>query len=246
MASAAVGIRARVMAAGARIKRVKRVDRLATIGITLGGIFIVISVSFIFLFIFGQAVPLFRPAQGRALGGVPAAAGAATTGQALAVGVDEYQMYLYELLPDGRLVFFKTQDGSRAKEFAIASLAGTPVTAASRSLTGDLLAAGTGDGRAALQQVRVLPRYEEQRLVDLDVELRDRGLVELDPGKRPIRAIDYQESEGWQAVAGQVADDELAVYRHNPDESAEEHQALRTRDGERITVFRVGKAETLA
>ena len=44
MASAAATIRERVMAAGARIKRVKQVDRLATVVITLGGIFIVVSV----------------------------------------------------------------------------------------------------------------------------------------------------------------------------------------------------------
>ena len=203
MATAAATIRERVMAAGARIKRVKRVDRLATAFITLGGLFIVVSVSFIFLFIFGQALPLFRPASGRALGPLPLAAvtGADGTaaGRPLAVGIDEYQMYLYELLPDGRLVFFKTQDGSRAKEFATTSLAGAAVTAGSRSLMGDYVAAGTADGRVALQQVRVLPRYEEQKLVDLDVEVRDRGLLELDASHRPVRAVAYQEHEGWQA-----------------------------------------------
>lgn len=249
MATAAATIRERVMAAGARIKRVKRVDRLATATITLGGIFIVVSVSFIFLFIFGQALPLFRPAHGRAMGTLPLAAvnGAdgAAMGRPLAAGIDEYQMYLYQLLSDGRLVFFKTQDGSRAKEFGTPSLAGAPVTAGSRSLLGDYVAAGTADGRVALQQVRVLPRYEEQRLVDLDVEVRDRGLVEIDPAHRPIRAVAYQEHEAWQVVAAQVADDELAVQRRNPDESAEERYAVRTQ-GERVTAFALGRADTLA
>src|SRR5512145_1903215 len=251
MASAAVGIRERVMAAGARIKRVKRVDRLATVFITLGGIFIVVSVSFIFLFIFGQAVPLFRPSHGRSVGvmplaAVPGAGDAAVPARPLAIGIDEYQMYLYELLPDGRLVFFKTRDGSRAKEFAITTLGGAPVTTASRSLSGDFVAAGTADGRVALQQVRVLPKYEAQKLIDLDVELRDRGLVELDPTHRPLRSVVYQEHEAWQAVVGQVGDDELLVYRHNPDESAEVRQTVRTHDGERITAFNLGGTETLA
>jgi phosphate transport system permease protein len=250
MASAAATIRERVMAAGARIKRVKRVDRAATVAITLGGIFIVVSVSFIFLFIFGQALPLFRPAHGRAMGTLPLAAAPAADGVAagrpLAVGTDEYQMYLYQLLPDGRLVFFKTQDGSRAKEFLIASLDGAPVTAGSRSLMGDFVAAGTADGRVALQQVRVLPRYEEQRLVDLETEVRDRGLVEVDPARRPVRAVAYQEQDAWQAVAAQVADDEIAVVRRNPDESAEVRHSLRSHDGERFTAFVLGRADTLA
>jgi phosphate transport system permease protein len=155
-------------------------------------------------------------------------------------------MYLYELLPDGRLVFFKTQDGSKAREFATTSLAGAPVTAASRSLMGDYVAAGTGDGRVALQQVRVLPRYEEQRLVDLETEVRDRGLVEVDPMHRPVRAVRYQEEDTWQVVAAQVADDEIAVMRRNPDEGAEVRHALRSNGGERFTTFALGRADTLA
>ncbi len=249
MASAAATVRERVMAAGARIKRVKRVDRAATAVITLGGIFIVVSVSFIFLFIFGQALPLFRPAHGRAVGTLPLApvlgADGAAAGRPLAVGTDEYQMYLYQLLPDGRVVFFKTQDGSRAKEFATTRLAGAAVTAGSRSLVGDFVAAATGDGRVALQQVRVLPRYEEQRLVDLDVEVRDRGLVQVDPAHRHVRKVAYQEQDSWQVLAAQVADDELAVVRRNPDENAEERHALHT-GGERVTAVALGRADTLA
>jgi phosphate transport system permease protein len=249
MASAAVTIRERVLAAGARIKRVKRVDRGATIAITLGGIFIVVSVSFIFLFIFGQALPLFRPASGQALGplaltAAPGAEGAAQ--RPLAIGTDEYQMYLYQVLPDGRLVFFKTQGGARAKEFGTPGLDGATATAASRSLMGDYVAVGTGDGRVALQQVRTLPRYEAQKLVDLDIEVRDRGLLELDAARRPVRAVAYREHEAWQVVAALVADDELAVARRNPDESVDERYALRTHDGERITAFALGRAETLA
>ena len=49
-----------------RIARVKLVDRLATGTITLGGLFIIVAVFFIFLFILGETLPLFRPAQGQA------------------------------------------------------------------------------------------------------------------------------------------------------------------------------------
>jgi phosphate transport system permease protein len=251
MASAAATIRERVMAAGARIKRVKQVDRLATVVITLGGIFIVVSVSFIFLFIFGQAVPLFRAADGRAAGVVTLAAPAATaapgpTGAPLAFGIDEYQMYLYELLPDGQLAFFKAADGSFARAFPLPSLAGTIVTAGGRSLSGDYVVAGTADGRVALQQVHSVPKYEDQRLVDLELEVRDRGLVEIDPGKRPVRAVAYQERESWQAVAAQLADDEIAVYRKNQDDASEQRYSVRTPSGEKITALALGRTETLA
>jgi len=63
-----VGVSQRVLAASGRIKRVKRLDRWATGVITLGGVFVIVAVSFILVFILAQAWPLFRPAQGEALG----------------------------------------------------------------------------------------------------------------------------------------------------------------------------------
>jgi phosphate transport system permease protein len=269
MASAATGIRERVLAAGARIKRVKRLDRVATTFITLGGIFIVASVSFIFVFIFWQAIPLFRAAQGRTLptltlAAAPAPAplppappvpvlpvpvsapGSALPGRPLAVGVDEYQMYLYEVLADGRLVFFRGGDGSFTRQFPLTAVAGATVTSASRSLLGDSVAAGTSDGRVALVQVHQVPKYVDQRLVDQDVEVRDGGVVELDPGRRPLRLVAFQEREGWQAVAGLVGDDEISVVRRNPDEGAEQRFTLRTAGGDKITVLSLGRTDTLA
>ena len=86
-----------------------------------------LQISSKFVFIFGEALPLFRPAQGEAKGivslaSVPPAESippstatvlpAATTAleKPLAIGIDEYQMYFYEVLADGRTAFFKTSD----------------------------------------------------------------------------------------------------------------------------------------
>jgi hypothetical protein len=45
------------------------------------------------------------------------------------------------------------------------------VASASRSLVGDFVALGTEDGHVSLQQVRFVPRYEDQKLVDLDLSV---------------------------------------------------------------------------
>jgi phosphate transport system permease protein len=242
-------VRERVLAGGARIRRVKRIDRAATAVITLGGLFVVASVSFIFLFIFAEALPLFRAAVGRPLGVMSLiATQAAGTPQApqkpLVLGTDEYQMYLYALLPDARLRFFRMSDGSVARELPLAGIAGATVTAASRSLTGDLVAAGTADGRVAIAQVRFLPRYEEQRLVDLDIELRDGGTMEVDPGKRPVREVSYVEQEGRKAVAAQVSDDEVSLLLTAEDGAGQRH-TLRTSGNEAISELRLQRVETL-
>ena len=94
------------------------------------------AVSFIFVFILGEALPLFRPATGSARGTVGLAAVPSRRGRTaaprgdrawakpLVIGIDEYQMYFYEVLGDGRTVFFKAADGSFAKQLSPASMAG--------------------------------------------------------------------------------------------------------------------------
>src|SRR6187397_636911 len=98
-------------------------------------------VAFIFVFIFGQTVPLFRAAQGRSLGVLPPEQPGAAVQKPLAIGVDEYQRYLYEVRPDARIVFRRIPDGTVAHEFPLTAIAGAQVTTASRSLQGDFVAA---------------------------------------------------------------------------------------------------------
>ena len=82
MATASIGVRERMAAASKRIARVKLVDRAATGVITFGGVFIILSVLFIFVFIFGEALPLFRGAKGEKLGTLSLAAAPSGAGTA--------------------------------------------------------------------------------------------------------------------------------------------------------------------
>jgi phosphate transport system permease protein len=173
--------------------------------------------------------------------GVPSAA---VPFKPLVLGIDEYQMYFYEVLGDGRTVFFKIADGSLVKQVLFETLKGVPMASASRSLEGEYVALGTTDGRVALQQVRFVPKYEDQKLVDLEVTVRDRGFFELDPVHRPIREVAYEETDGRKVVAGVAGDDEVLAYRTD-DEGAEHRVVLQTKDGERITRVRIGRSETL-
>jgi phosphate transport system permease protein len=262
-AESAPGIRERVLAQAARIKRVKLIDRFAVGFITFGGIFIIIAVSFIFVFILGEAIPLFRPASGAARGSVnlaavpalePPSGPAASAANPLAhspsdfkplvLGIDEYQMYLYEVLGDGRVAFFKASDGSFVKQLPPPPIAGTILTSASRSLEGEFIALGTADGRVSLRQVRFLPKYQDQKLVDLELSVRDRGLIALDPAERRLREVAYDEKDGRKVVAAVPADDEILAWRTD-DEGAEHRATLKTRDGEKVTRVRLGRSETV-
>jgi phosphate transport system permease protein len=253
MATASLGVRERMAAASKRIARVKLVDRAATGIITFGGVFIILSVLFIFVFIFAEALPLFRPARGEKLGTLALATGVpgAPAATPLAVGVDEYQRYLYEVTPAATVVFFRTADGARHRELPIAGLEGARVTTASHSLQGGLVAAGTGDGRVALLQVRFRPVFEGQVLQDLEMELRDRGAFEVDAQKRPVREVSYQESaEGSRMVAALVAEEEIVLARAAAPADGEAPslpalEAVRTKPGDAITHMRLSRAGML-
>jgi phosphate transport system permease protein len=247
MASAALRVRERIVAASNRIGRVKRIDRAARWLIIAGGVSIIISVLFIFLFIAAETLPLFRSAQSQwlttlTLGAAPASGGA----PALALGIDEYQKYVYQVLPDARIVFYRADDGSVHREVPIAGLEGARLTTASRSLSGDFFAAGTDDGRVALMQVRFRPVFDGQVLSDLEMEVRDRGLVTVDAQGRPVRDASYGESpEGERTLAALVGDSEIVLARFG-DEGDPVLETLPSR-GENVTHVRLGRnAELLA
>jgi phosphate transport system permease protein len=244
MAEAVLGVRAQISAASRRIARLKRIDRAAGVLITLGGIGIVASVVGILVFITAEAWPLFLSARSEPPVVVRPPSQAFDGSGLRAFGVDEYQRYFYTVEPDGRAAFYRVSDGALAKAEVIAGLEGVRVTSSSRTLLGDFVAAGAADGRVALLQMRFAPRYDGQRLADVDVEVRSRGLVVLDPGGRAIRQVSYREREGRKAVAGLASDAQILLWQTN-DAGEERRASLEPAGVQRFTAVRLGSGEDL-
>jgi phosphate transport system permease protein len=227
-------------AATRRIARLKRADRAAVFVITLGGLSVIASVLGILLFIGAEAVPMFRSAAVRPQPAIRLATPAST--ELRAAGLDEYQRQLFMVEPDARLVFYDLADGSVSLEFPIPGLEpGTPVVSSSRSLIGNLIAAGTSDGRVALAQVRYVPRYEDQQLAGLDVSVRARGLATVDPSGRAIRQVSYDEHDGYLLVAAIVGDTDIGLWRAPDDASDGVAAMVQVPAGEQLTQVRVGR-----
>lgn len=239
-------IRAKLEAARARTRAVRRVDRAAGVVIRLGGIGIVVGVLGMLVFILSEAWPLFRPARGglAATLSLPAAAGGPSSA-VQAIGTDEYQMYVYAVRGQPRIEIVRLADGSGRRDFPLAALAGAAVTAASRSLHGDFVALGTADGRVGLAQVQFHPRYEGQKLADLDIQVAERGVAKVDPSGRAVRAVGYGENDsGRKVVAAVVGADEIALWTAE-EGTAETLETLRTTAGEAITRIALGGTERL-
>jgi phosphate transport system permease protein len=237
-------VRRQMAAAAGRIKRLKRVDRVAVGVITFGGIAVILSVIGILVFIGAEAVPLFRASSSTLKGTVrPADTLARAPMDRWAVGSDDFDRYVYTLEPSGRVTFLNRETGKPELTFSPPSLAGATVLASSRSLLGDFVAASTTDGRIALLQVRFLPIHGTDGLTGVKVDVRERGTVSIDPARRPAERVSYLEEGERKFVAGQVSPSEIALWWI--DEGAAERRAVvSVASGETITAVRVGRTGT--
>jgi phosphate transport system permease protein len=237
-------VRRQMAGAAGRIKRLKRIDRAAVGIITCGGIAVVLSVIGILVFIGAEAIPLFKSAS-TALAGTFRLAGneGPETMERRALGSDEFGRYVYTVEPGGTVAFFNRGSGARELELSPAALAGGNVIASSRSLLGDFVAASLADGRVALLQVRFLPVHQDGAVAGVKVDVRERGMVALDPQARAAQRVSYLEEGERKFVAGQVSDNEVALWW--TDEGGEERRAfVRAGDGQKVTTVRVGRTGT--
>ena len=228
--------------ASKRIARLKRIDRAAVFVITLGGLSVVVGVLGILVFIGWEAVPMFKSAglDARPAMNLANASPEIPVGMR-AVVIDEYGRYLGAVEPDGTLKFRNLNDGSAAQVVPIPGLGpGTAVLSSSGSVVGGHIAAGTGDGRVALMRVQYTPQYDQNTLSTLTIDVRERGIAEIDKQRRPIQQVDYLDDNGERTVAAIVGEREIVLWRKG--ESGDALQAtVSVANNHRVRQVRVGR-----
>jgi phosphate transport system permease protein len=237
-----ISIRSKMASASKRIARLKRIDRAAVFVITLGGLSVVVGVLGILVFIAAEALPMFRSAGLDARPAVTLVDAATEVPDGMrAVATDEYGRYVGSVEPDGTLKFRNLSDGSFAQVVPIPGLTpGTPIVSSSRSVLGGFIAAGTGDGRVALMTVRYTPQYDQSRISGLTIDVRDRGIADVDPKRRPVQQVDYHEENDERIVAAIVGEREIVLWRKG--ESGEAVRAsVSVANNQRVRQVRVGR-----
>ncbi len=229
-----------------RIARLKRVDRAAVFVISAGGIAVVVAVMGILVFVASEAIPLFRSARLIPAGEV--AIGSTAGASLRAVGVDEYQKYLYSIEADGQVVFRNVQTGAAVTSLPVPDLGAATVISSSRSVTGHYLAAGLSDGRVSLMQVHYVPQYDGSVLKDLTIELRPRGTLTLDAARRPVGQVSYIEQDERRFVAGLLEGGDEGgdiVYASADDQLVPHTAMLRVDSPDQVTHIRMGQSGAL-
>ncbi len=171
----------------ARIRRVRRVDRLAAWLITAGGLMVIVSVLGILILIAGVAAPLFKPARAERLE-LPAAP--APAAEPLAVGADEYLENGYVLDRRGVFSFYGLERGELLGEEPL-----TPPTATAGEVRQvdtpavNLFSIEWEDGSLTLARVRFAPGYDAAGERTIERELENLGSMPAPAGARPRRSL---------------------------------------------------------
>lgn len=163
-------------------RRVKLVDKIATLGIRAGGLGIIVIVALIFVFIGLETLPLFRAARQTQVFEQPLP-GAPAPAQVLALGLDEYESVLYYL--DGATGTVRFVDLATLRpdgETPLAALASSTATTAYRLPVHDKFLVGTADGRVVFAEAKFRVTYNDDNSRVVRPSLNQVGVVSAVPG----------------------------------------------------------------
>lgn len=141
-------------------EKVYRSDRIARYFITAGGYGIIVSILAIMLFLIYQSLPL---AGGASITEMFSVKLGNDYPKVLLTGIDSYNEIFYNIDENGNVRFYKTADQETVLKEKIVLLDGEKIVSASKgSLTEDIIALGTNQGRLITAEIEMTPRYSEE------------------------------------------------------------------------------------
>lgn len=138
---------------------VKGADACARVFITLGGLGTIVAIVLVFVCLFGVVWPLLRGAKVTA----KAESSAPWTAQAIAIGVDEYRLLIWGLMPDGTLQSYQYSTGVKVAETKATEEG--KITAISRAMDSSSVVLGFEDGSVRVGQIGPQATFPELKAV---------------------------------------------------------------------------------
>ncbi|MEJ2720912.1 MAG: ABC transporter permease subunit, partial [bacterium] len=154
---------------------VRLADRIATAGITIGGIGTILTVSAVCVFLVAVVVPLFLPGSVDHAGRFNAPPEANSL---LHVGVDEYRTMAWAIFRDGTIRIFRLDTGAVLDETHLVESG--RLTAFSTPVHGDLVALGLEGGRVQVGSIRFVTDFPDPDQLPDEVRRLPAGGVTAD------------------------------------------------------------------
>ncbi len=163
------------------------VDRTTHWGITLGGATVILLILTLFVFIFLEVYPLLKGAS------VVEKSTCSLNGNAVLVGIDEYQEIVYAIYEDGNVDFTSLSDGKLIKRHNIKRIISSTITAVCNDKGRILM--GTNDGRVLKTNIDFSVSFEgEERIITPEISDEEVGFT--DKGEKGIQYITSNSDEG--------------------------------------------------
>jgi len=196
----------RAMQAQRRVWRLVK-DVAAKWAVTVGGMFSIVAIFLIFIYLFQVVLPLFKPAAMEQAGNYSVPAPSA--GKTLYVALEEQREVGCRITDAGHVVFFKTSDGSVVKDVGLPIPSDTRVTAFASALDKTAaVALGLSNGKALVIRHTYNSIYSEKgNTIVPEVKFPfGESLVELSASGAPIEAMAFQFKEDKALFVIKTAD----------------------------------------
>lgn len=194
-------------------------DGLATRGVALGGLSVILAIVLIFFYLLYVVVPLFKGAEMERVAdyGLPGG-----SGPSLYLAMEEQAEIGFRLTSSGKAVFFALDSGQPITEQAFELPAGAGISSfAAGEPTQARFALGLSDGSAVVaRHVYKVSYPNDQRLITPVIEypLGEEPL-EIDEDGEALTLIAFQDGEEEATVVAQTADGRLLLTHFAKEES---------------------------
>jgi phosphate transport system permease protein len=163
------------------------VDRAAHWGITIGGATVILVILTLFVFIFLEVFPLLKDAS------VVGKSSCSLSGEAVSVGIDEYQEIAYAIYDNGNVDFISLSDSKTIKRHDIKKIKGSTITAICNDK--GRIVMGTKDGRVLTVNIGFSVSYEDDERI-ITPEVSDEEVCFTGEGGKGIQYITSNSDEG--------------------------------------------------
>jgi phosphate transport system permease protein len=194
-------------------------DRVASHGVALGGVSVIIAIVLIFFYLLYVVLPLFASAEAERVADYPAPGG---EGASLLLAMEEQTEIGLRVTPAGKAVFFDTETGAIISDEELELPAGAEITSFVAGEPGrGRFALGLSNGGLLVARHAYKVSYpNDQRVITPEVRYPlGEEVLEIDENAEALTHLAFQDGEEEATVVARTADGRLLLTHFAKEES---------------------------